>query len=66
MRNLQKVQFTISATGETKMEVVGAKGKECLDWTAELQRYLKHNEVQSSGKKPEFDMVVNNQGRVNA
>lgn len=66
MKAQQQVKFTIDAKGVTKMEAMGAKGKECLDWTKELQRIMQENDVVSQGKKPEFDMVVNNNGRVNA
>lgn len=63
---MQQVKFTIDQKGEVKMEAMGAKGKECLDWTKELQRHMQSADVVNEGKKPEFNMVVNNQGRINA
>ena len=52
MSSKQELEIEISDTGEVKINVVGAKGKSCLDITKDLEESL--GVIKSFEKKAEF------------
>ncbi|MCM1235945.1 MAG: DUF2997 domain-containing protein [Ruminococcus flavefaciens] len=52
MADKQELEISISSTGEVTVNVIGAKGKSCMDMTRELEESL--GVVTSLEKKSEF------------
>jgi hypothetical protein len=52
MSQKQELEISISDTGEVTVNVLGAKGKKCMDMTKELEESL--GVITSFEKKPEF------------
>jgi hypothetical protein len=52
MSKKQELEISISDTGEVTVNVLGAKGKKCMDMTKELEDSL--GVITSFEKKPEF------------
>lgn len=52
MPNKEELEISISNTGEVTINVIGAKGKKCLDMTKDLEESL--GILKSMEKKAEF------------
>ncbi len=52
MADKQELEISISSTGEVTVNVIGAKGKSCMDMTKDLEESL--GIVTSLEKKSEF------------
>jgi hypothetical protein len=49
---MRSIEITFTATGETKIEAIGFKGKGCQQATADFEKAL--GAVESDSKKPEY------------
>jgi len=52
MANKQELEISITSTGDVSINVIGAKGKKCLDLTKELEEVL--GIVTERETKPQF------------
>ncbi len=60
MPNREELEISISNTGEVTINVLGHKGKTCLDMTKDLEESL--GIIKSLEKKPEFYQQEENSG----